>query len=37
MYGHHIKQSMDRPGKVANLASGQLKRENKIPRPVRAS
>ena len=29
MYGHHIQQqSMDRPGKVANPARGQLNREN---------
>ena len=27
MYGHHIQQSMDQPGKVANPASGQLNRE----------
>ena len=31
MYGHHIKQSMDQPGKVANPARGQLNRENNIP------
>ena len=31
MYGHHIKQSMDQPGKVANPARGQLNRENSIP------
>ena len=37
MYGHHIKQSMDRPGKVANPARGQLNRENEYsPIPVRA-
>ena len=30
MYGHHIKQSLDRPGKVANPARGQLKRETHI-------
>ena len=28
MYGHHIQESMDRPGKVANPARGQLSREN---------
>ena len=27
MYGHHIEQSMDQPGKVANPAGGQLNRE----------
>ena len=26
-YGHHIYKSMDQPGKVANLARGQLNRE----------
>ena len=32
MYGHHIKQSMDQPGKIANNpAHGQLNRENNIP------
>ena len=31
MYGHHIQQSLDQPGKVANPARGQLNRENKIP------
>ena len=31
MYGHHIQQSMDQPGKVANPARGQLNRENNIP------
>ena len=31
MYGHHILQSMDQPGKVANPARGQLNRENNIP------
>ena len=31
MYGHHIYQSMDQPGKVANPARGQLNRENDIP------
>ena len=30
MYGHHILQSMDQPGKVANPARGQLNRENNI-------
>ena len=28
MYGHHIQQSMDQPGKVANPARGQLNKEN---------
>ena len=28
MYGHHIYQSMDQPGKAANPARGQLNREN---------
>ena len=28
MYGHTYRKSMDRPGKVANLARGQLIREN---------
>ena len=37
MYGHHIKQSMDQPGKVANPARGQLNRENEYsPVSVRA-
>ena len=27
MYGHHMYQSMDQPGKVANPARGQLNRE----------
>ena len=37
MYGHHIEQSMDQPGKVANPARGQLNRENEhSPVPVRA-
>ena len=31
MYGHHILQSMDQPGKVANPARGQLNREDNIP------
>ena len=31
MYGHHIQQSMDQPGKVANPARGQLNRKNYIP------
>ena len=30
MYSHHIKQTMDQPGKVANPARAQLNRE-KIP------
>ena len=29
--GHHIQQSMDQPGEVANPARGQLNRENNIP------
>ena len=37
MYRHHIQQSMDQPGKVANPARGQLTRENEYsPVPVRA-
>ena len=37
MYGHHIQQSMDQPGKVANPARGQLNRENECsPVPVHA-
>ena len=28
MYGHHVQQSTDQPGKVANPARGQLNREN---------
>ena len=28
MYGHTYSKSMDQPGKVANPARGQLKREN---------
>ena len=37
MYGHHIQQSMDQPGKVDNPARGQLNRENEyFPFPVRA-
>ena len=37
MYVHHIQQSMDQPGKVANAARGQLNRENEhSPVPVRA-
>ena len=31
MYGHHIQQSMDQPGKVANPARGQLNRKDSIP------
>ena len=31
MYGHHIQQSMDQPGKVANPARGQLNREKIFP------
>ena len=38
MFDHHIKQSMDRPSKVANPARGQLNRENEyFPVRVRAS
>ena len=33
MYDHHILQSMDQPGKVANPARGQLNREINIPLP----
>ena len=37
MYVHHIQQSMDQPGKVANPARGQLNRENEYSSvPVRA-
>ena len=37
MYCHHIYQSMNQPGKVANPARGQLNRENEhSPVPVRA-
>ena len=37
MYGHHIWQSMDQPGKVASPARGQMKRENEyFSVPVRA-
>ena len=28
MYGHHIQQEKDEPGKVANSARGQLNRKN---------
>ena len=28
MYGHHVQQSIDQPGKVANPSRGQLNREN---------
>ena len=31
MYGHHIKQSMDQQGKVANPARGRLNREKIFP------
>ena len=31
IYGPHISQSMDQPGKVANPARGQLNRENDVP------
>ena len=30
MYGHHLKKSMDQPGKVANSAHGQLNRKHDI-------
>ena len=30
MHGHHIQQSMDQPGKVANPARGQLKRKMNV-------
>ena len=30
MYGHHIEQEKDQPGKVANPAHGQLNRENNL-------
>ena len=37
MYGQHIQQQKDKPGKVANPARGQLNRENRyFPVPVRA-
>ena len=37
MYGHHLLQSMDQPGKVANPARGELDRENEYsPVPIRA-
>ena len=37
VYGYHILQSMDQPGKVANPARGQLNRENKyFPVPFAA-
>ena len=32
IYNHHIQQSMDQPGKVANPARGQLNRENEYSR-----
>ena len=35
MYGHHIQQNVDRPGKVANSACGQLNSENEhFPVPI---
>ena len=34
MYGHTYSKSMDQPGKVANLARGQLNRKNEYS-PVR--
>ena len=37
MYGHTYSKSMDKPGKVANPACGQLNRENEyFPVRVRA-
>ena len=37
MYGHHVQQSMDQPGKDTNPARGQLNRDNGyFPVPVRA-
>ena len=37
MYGHTYSKSMDQPGKVANLARGQLNRETEyFPVRVRA-
>ena len=30
IYSHHLKQSMDQPGKVTKPARGQLKRENEM-------
>ena len=37
MYGHHIQQSMDQPGKAANPARGRLDGENEhFPVLVRA-
>ena len=37
MYGHHLKQEKDQPGKVASPARGQLNKENEYsPVPVRA-
>ena len=37
MYGHHIEESTNQPGKVANPACGQLNRENEyFPVPTRA-
>ena len=33
MYGHHIQQSMDQTGKVANSARGQLNRVNNFACP----
>ena len=30
MYGHHIEQRMDQPGKVSNPARGELNREINI-------
>ena len=32
-FGHHIQQSMDQPGKVANPARGQLNRKTIFPCP----
>ena len=33
MCGHHVRQSMDQSGVVANAASGQLNRKNDFPCP----
>ena len=36
LYGYHMEQSIDQPGKVANPARGQLNRENELfPVPIR--
>ena len=37
VWAHHIRQSVDQPGKVANPARGKLSRENEyFPVPLRA-